>query len=189
MLWAKGFPASTAKKLFASGKDVDDLRNSVRGAPYIHSLLIGQGKGAPSERTIQRWRRSQQVPTASQRVGQKWSVSRRRAPPRHMGNRCQRTNTLSVLWWEGLGVVIQRSTPPFPRQNATVEGLQGICARWVGPKDQLGVEALQEALDEQNGSACSSVFLQKNGSGIRAWNVRAGQGSGRGPQKRGDIPL
>lgn len=59
------------------------------------------------------------------------------------------TPTLLVLWWEGLGIVTHRNAPACPQQNATVEGLQGICARWVCPKDQPDVEAFQRNIDEQ----------------------------------------
>ncbi len=59
------------------------------------------------------------------------------------------TPTLLVLWWEGLGINTHRNTPACPQQNATVEGLQGICARWVSPKDQPSVDDFKKALDEQ----------------------------------------
>lgn len=54
-----------------------------------------------------------------------------------------------VLWWVGLGIEPHRNDPCCPQQNATVECLQGICARWVCPAEQPSVEAFQQALDEE----------------------------------------
>jgi hypothetical protein len=56
--------------------------------------------------------------------------------------------TLTVLWWIGLGIKVQQNDPGCPQQNGTVEGLQGICNRWVNPQQFDSVQALQEALDE-----------------------------------------
>jgi hypothetical protein len=57
--------------------------------------------------------------------------------------------TMLVLWWEGLGIQTHRNDPACPRQNATVEGLQGILERWVCPEQQPDIETFQRELDEQ----------------------------------------
>lgn len=57
--------------------------------------------------------------------------------------------TLLVLWWVGLGIKPQRNAPACPQQNSTVEGLQGICERWVQPSKQPDIETFQRELNEQ----------------------------------------
>lgn len=57
--------------------------------------------------------------------------------------------TLLVLWWVGLGIKPHRNTPACPQQNSTVEGLQGICERWVQPSKQPDIQTFQQELNEQ----------------------------------------
>lgn len=56
--------------------------------------------------------------------------------------------TLSFLWWTGLGIEVVINTPGCPQQNGTVEGLQGICERWVNPNEYDNIQAFQIGLDE-----------------------------------------
>lgn len=58
--------------------------------------------------------------------------------------------TLTELWWTGLGIEVVRNRPACPQQNGTVEGLQGICARWAEPNLCGNPEELQKAVNEAN---------------------------------------
>jgi hypothetical protein len=58
--------------------------------------------------------------------------------------------TLTELWWTGLGIEVIRNQPACPQQNGTVEGLQGICARWSEPNECKDIESLQKSVNEAN---------------------------------------
>lgn len=58
--------------------------------------------------------------------------------------------TLTELWWTGLGIEVIRNRPACPQQNGTVEGLQGICARWAQPQLCNSLQSLQKEVNEAN---------------------------------------
>lgn len=58
--------------------------------------------------------------------------------------------TKTKLWWIGLGIKVIQNQIRCPQQNGAVECLQGIMKNWSNPKDQKGIEHLQQRLDEES---------------------------------------
>jgi len=56
--------------------------------------------------------------------------------------------TKAKLWWIGLGIEVIQNPPRLPQENGIVECLQGVCHRWVHPKEIESPKQLQEQLDQ-----------------------------------------
>lgn len=56
--------------------------------------------------------------------------------------------TKAKLWWIGLGIQVIQNPPRLPQENGIVECLQGVCHRWVNPKQIQTPEQLQIQLDQ-----------------------------------------
>lgn len=56
--------------------------------------------------------------------------------------------TKAKLWWIGLGIEVIQNPPRLPQENGIVECLQGVCHRWVNPKQIQTPQQLQTQLDQ-----------------------------------------
>lgn len=67
------------------------------------------------------------------------------------------------LWWIGLGIKVIQNPPRCPQENGIVECLQGICKRWVNPKQIATPEQLQKSLDEISDFQRNHYQIPKHG--------------------------